>query len=171
MIGTISTRKLFLAAIAVGLLVSLPAIPQTSTPAPPRPRPRLEAVAETKLLMEGLAQSNFRGLEKHLRQRPVDEETWKFARGQALLLAETGNLLMLRPPRNPGETAWMDKAMDLRATAKRLAQAAGQRDYGASRKLLVAVANTCTTCHQSFRVPIRIAPFADPADEPGIKTE
>ena len=42
--------------------------------------PRLEPVAETKLLMEGLAKPNFDGLAKHLKERPADGETWGFVR-------------------------------------------------------------------------------------------
>src|SRR5712691_11758785 len=74
--------------------------------------PKLEPVAETKLLMEGLAHANFRGLERNLVKNPIDDQSWIFARGQALLIAETANLLMLRPPRNKGETAWMERSMD-----------------------------------------------------------
>src|SRR5262245_60590679 len=60
--------------------------------------PKLEPIAETKLIMDGIAHANYRGLEKLLAQQPADAQAWTFARGQALLLAETGNLLMLRPP-------------------------------------------------------------------------
>ena len=70
--------------------------------------PKLEPIAETRLLMEGLANANFRGLERNLSKNPIDDPSWVFARGQALLIAETANLLMLRPPRNPGENTWME---------------------------------------------------------------
>ena len=68
--------------------------------------PKLEPVAETKLLMEGLLHANFRGLERILNQKTPDAQGWTFARGQALLIAEGANLLMLRPPKNQGEQAW-----------------------------------------------------------------
>ena len=126
--------------------------------------PRLEPIAETKLLMEGLNQSNFKGLEKILRQKPADTETWAFARGQALLIAETGNLLMLRPPKNPSEQAWMERAMDLRSSAAQLARAAADRDLERSRSGLIEVGNACNRCHQAFRVPVKITPFADPTE-------
>ena len=50
--------------------------------------------------MEGLANPNLRGLGKILAEKPADAEAWGFARGQALLVAETGNLLLMRPPRS-----------------------------------------------------------------------
>jgi hypothetical protein len=146
------------------LLLAPPASPQVGKPVVPssRPAPRLEPIAETRLLMEGLAQANFHGLERMLNQKPSDNEAWTFARGQALLLAETGNLLMLRPPKNPGETAWMDYSRELRDSATMLAKAAAARDYEGSRNLLGDLAVTCNRCHQTFRVPARIVPFATP---------
>src|SRR4051812_16279447 len=84
--------------------------------------PRPEPVADTKLLMEGLAGANMRGLSKQLREKPADGDGWTFARGQALLLAETGNLLMLRPPRTgTGQDTWLGHAGDLRDAAEKLA--------------------------------------------------
>jgi hypothetical protein len=156
-----SLRRLFLPSALSALLLATAAVPQ-----PPRakPQPQLEAVAETRLLMEGLAQANFRGLERLLRQPPADAEAWTFARGQALLIAETGNLLMLRPPRNSGETAWMDYAAALRDASKRLARTTADADYPRSRVALAALADTCNRCHQRFRVPARITAFAEPKE-------
>lgn len=160
--------KQWLVLVAVLLLATAPATPQVP---PQKPTPKLEAVAETKLLMEGLNQSNFRGLEKLLKQKPVDVEAWTFARGQALLLAETGNLLMIRPPRNPGEKVWLERAADLRETATALARLTAARDYEGSRAALGTVASACNRCHDSFRIPVRIVPFADPPERKvGIAT-
>ena len=123
--------------------------------------PKPEAVAETRLLMEGLNQANYRGLERLLRDKPADVEAWTFARGQALLIAETGNLLMLRPPRGKGQDAWMDHAAELRDAATALARAAGRRDLERSRNAFRDLAGTCNRCHQDFRVTVRLTPFAD----------
>jgi hypothetical protein len=154
-------RYPLLAALAGALVCVGDAVPQ---PAPRgaagRARPRLEAVAETKLLMEGLLHSNFRGLENHLKQRPADLETWAFVRGQALLIAEGGNLLMLRPPKNAGQDVWLDRAADLREQATRVAQQAAARDLERCQLALIELAGTCTRCHQSFRIPVQIRPFA-----------
>ena len=130
----------------------------------PKMVPRFDAVAETKLLMEGLAQANYRGVSKNLKEKPVDAETWTFVRGQGLLIAETGNLLMIRPPKNEGQDAWFRHATELRETAAALAKYAGNRDYDRSRVALLNIANACNRCHQSFRVPVRVGPGAEEAE-------
>jgi hypothetical protein len=130
--------------------------------------PRFEALAETKLLMEGLAQSNYRAVEKHLQGKgPADDDTWTFARGQALLIAETGNLLLLRPPRNAGRDVWMRRAMDMRQSAGNLARRLASHELARSRTALVDLANKCNTCHQTFRVPTRIGPNGEAPDGEG----
>ena len=157
-ITQIGWRPLLLAGLA-GVVLVAPAEPQTQV----KPLPKPEAVAETRLLMEGLAQANYRGLERLLRQKPDGAEAWAFARGQALLVAETANLLMLRPPRQ-GPTTWLDRAADLRTAATRLARSAAAGDLDRSRAGLTELAATCNRCHQAFRVPVRLTPFAGPAD-------
>ncbi|MCS6852164.1 MAG: hypothetical protein NZ700_13460 [Gemmataceae bacterium] len=145
------------------LAVAVAAVSGAQPPAPSR----LEAVAETRLLMEGLNQANFRGLERLLRQRPADPEAWVFIRGQALLIAETGNLLMLRPPRNQGQAVWMERSAELRSVATRLAREAANQDYVRSRAILLELAQSCNRCHQTFRIPVRLTPFTDPASPAG----
>jgi len=124
-------------------------------------KPKLEAVAETHLLMEGLLQSNFKGLSRILKDKPTDVEAWTFARGQVLIIAETGNLLMLRPPRNTGSEAWMQRATELRESASRTARNLAARDYQRSRAGVVEMANICNRCHQTFRVKTEVVPFGD----------
>jgi hypothetical protein len=143
---------------------------QTLQPAAPRLTPKLEPIAETKLLMEGLAHTNFRGLERQLRQKPADVQTWTFARGQALLIAEVANLLMLRPPRSQGQPIWFERSMDLRKAATEVARAAGSQDYTRSRSTFVGLANSCNRCHQAFRVDVEIVPFQEAPPAPPAKT-
>jgi hypothetical protein len=81
------------------------------------------------------------------------------------LIAETANLLMLRPPRTKeGQPAWFERATDLRNVATQLAQTISKQDYNASRSGLVTLANTCNRCHQTFRVTVEIAPFKEPVE-------
>jgi hypothetical protein len=118
-----------------------------------------EAVAETKLIMEGMTEPNFRGVQRQLKEEPANVETWTFVRGQALLVAESGNLLMLRPPKNAGQQAWQEMAVAERLAATRLARAAGSRDYVKSRVALADLTNACNRCHKAFRVEARLDPL------------
>jgi hypothetical protein len=122
--------------------------------------PRLVPVAETKLVMEGIAQANFQGLERILKNKEIDDDSWSFARGQALLIAESGNLLMLRPPKNAGEDSWMKLSSQLRESSTNLARVVASRDVERSRKGLTDLANVCNRCHQNFQVKTRITAFA-----------
>lgn len=120
--------------------------------------PKFEALAETRLIMEGLAHSNYRSLQRLLKDRPADNDTWVFVRGQALLVAETGNLLLLRPPRNNGRDTWMKLGMAMRDEASELARKAAARDHPGSKAAMVDLTNSCNRCHQTFRVNVRIGP-------------
>jgi hypothetical protein len=151
-----------LAGLALLSLTAL-AVTQAEPQAPAKIQPKLEAIAETKLLMEGLAQANFRGLERLLKERPSDLQSWKFARGQALLLAETANLLMLRPPRGSGQAQWFDRTMEMRLAAQQLAKSAASQDFEKSRSSMVSLAATCNRCHRSFAVAVDITAFEDGA--------
>ncbi len=157
---------------AAAVLALVPALlsPAAAAPKPtaaPHYVPKFEAVAETKLLMEGLAQANYRGLEGLLGKKPADAEAWTFARGQALLLAETGNLLLLRPPRSPdGQDAWFRLATEYRESAAALARSAGSQDYARSKAGLADVANACNRCHQTFRVKYRVGPASGEGTRP-----
>jgi len=153
------TTGILLIAAAAGLLIVGRANPQQAQPG--KVIPKLVPIAETKLLMEGLAHANFRGLERILKQKPAEAQSWTFARGQALLIAETANLMMLRPPKNQGEANWFARAMELRSGAAQLAQTVAKRDYEASRTGLVNLAGLCNRCHQSFRVKVQITAFED----------
>ena len=146
------TRSLLFAGVAALVL------PMAGSSQPARPAaPRLEPVAETKLIMEGLADPNLKAVDRRLKADPADAEEWKLVRGQSLLLAETANLLLIRPPKGArAEELWMSRATDLRAAAARLARAAAARDYGQSRPALAHVAATCNKCHETFRIEVRV---------------
>jgi hypothetical protein len=166
MIQSVMFRSGALVALA-GLLLATSGEAQVTTrppaaarPAPSSPAfvPKFEVLAETRLLMEGLAHANYRSLQRLLKDKPGDNDTWTFARGQALLLGETGNLLLLRPPRNSGRDTWMKLAMDMRSQAGNLARQAAARDHARAKLALENVTASCNRCHQTFRVPIKVGP-------------
>lgn len=89
----------------------------------------------------------------------MDAEAWHFGRGQSLLLAETANLLMLRPPKSPrAEAAWMARAMEFRDAAVKMAKTTAAKDLPKSQAALLSLAATCNRCHETFRVEMRVKP-------------
>ena len=126
--------------------------------------PKMEPVAETRLLMQGINLPNFQGIEKLLSEKPTEADAWKFMRGQALLIAENGNLLMLRPPHNAGEALWQEKAAAMRTQATRLANVIAEGDFTRSRAGLIDLASACNDCHSNFRVAARVLPFSGQAE-------
>ncbi len=157
---TLRTRS-FVALAVLGLLLPTIGHSQQDIPLSPRILARPAPVAETQLLMEGIANTNFKSLEKALRGKPEDAEAWTFARGQALLIAETGNLLLLRPPKTGGQDIWNKTSVELRDAATRLARAASEGDLNNSRSRLIEVANACNKCHQAFGQKTKLAPFRE----------
>jgi hypothetical protein len=168
-------RSIIRASVGValaGLLLATAGSAQTVRPQQPRKddslpnrnvpfTPKFEALAETRLLMEGLTHSNYRSLHRLLKNKPADNETWTFARGQSLLIAETGNLLLLRPPRNNGRETWMKLAMAMRDEASELARKTAARNHAESKVQLQNLTNSCNRCHQTFRVNVKVGPEPD----------
>lgn len=148
-------KRWVLTALVLGL-----GLPCIGTSQPPR-EPQQVAVAETQLLMAGLTAPNFNGLSEKLANRPTDEEAWVYARGQALLIAETGNLLMLRPPRQQGRQEWLERSEEIRTVSEKLGRRLAAKDYIGSRTEMANLANSCNRCHRTFQIPVQVTPFAE----------
>ncbi len=144
-------RMTLLVVLGVGM-----ALPAGADDRKPAAAPRLVSVAETKLIMEGMTLPNYRGLEMQLQKKPADAEGWTFVRGQSLLVAESGNLLMLRPPKNQGQDTWMRLAADLRDRATDVARQAANRNYEKTVSGVADLTAACNRCHQTFQVPVRV---------------
>jgi hypothetical protein len=145
-------------------LVSLPTPGAAQRPATPAFTPRFEVVADTRLLMEGMLHSNYRSVGKLLKTKPADRDTWVFARGQAILIAEAGNLLLLRPPKGTGRDTWMKMSMDMRSKAVALATATAAKDHAKSIRALADLKGGCVRCHQTFRVDVKLDPEPAPGE-------
>jgi hypothetical protein len=149
-------RYCFLILLAPALLLAADAPPKGNKIIS---EPRLEPVAKTFQLMRAINVPNFMALDRLLRHKAQIPEAWETIGGHARLIAENGNLLLLRPPRKKGRDAWLELAAKLRTKAKQLAADAEARDFGTSRADLKELANTCNRCHQRFDVSIRVHAF------------
>jgi hypothetical protein len=153
----------------MGLLAVAPASPQgkddkrlEQSPLLPNPdaklqtqQPRLVPLADVRVLMDGINWPNFVALQQELKRRPRDERGWLSVHDHALLIAENGNLLLLRPPAKKAG-GWTDHAMALRSGAARLAQAAGDRNPERCRLGLLELVRTCDRCHDTYQTGVQI---------------
>ena len=84
------------------------------------------------------------------REPPKNDREWAVLRGQALMLAESGNLLMM-DGRARDQGNWMLESkmlVDLGAKAFKAAQA---KDLEGVRSLNDALNAACVTCHYQYR--------------------
>ena len=84
------------------------------------------------------------------RNPPQNDRDWETLQMQALMLAESGNLLMMKDrAKNQGE--WMKDARALVDAGLAAAKATRARDMRAVLALNEPIVNSCVTCHRKFR--------------------
>jgi hypothetical protein len=85
-----------------------------------------------------------------LTRTPTSTAEWGALEGQALMLAESANLLMM-PIRARGREQWIKDARLLLDTGEAALRAAQDRDVEALSELNEQLYQSCITCHQHFR--------------------
>jgi hypothetical protein len=99
--------------------------------------------------MEGVFQAPYRRLKAALAAEPKDAAGWKAVRSDALILAEGGNLLLLRkPPKDAAE--WAKHSAASRDAGADLFKAAKAKDFPAARKAYETMLGHCNACHKKF---------------------
>ncbi|HVS13236.1 MAG TPA: hypothetical protein VMV46_04895 [Thermoanaerobaculia bacterium] len=81
---------------------------------------------------------------------PSNEAEWNALQGQALMLAESANLLMM-PVRAADQDQWMKDAQLMLDAGSRAFQAALAKDVDALVELNDAVYQSCVVCHLHYR--------------------
>ena len=81
---------------------------------------------------------------------PTDSDEWTALEGKALVLAESGNLLMM-PGRARDEDQWMRDAALLMRAGQAAFKAAQDRDVEALVELNDQLYQSCVSCHQHYR--------------------
>jgi hypothetical protein len=126
--------------IALLLLVS-PAIAQS---------PPFQPVATISEIMDAITLPYSDALVYIQRNPPKSERDWETLQMQALMLAESGNLLMMKDrAKNQGE--WMKDARALVDAGMAAVKATRAKDVQAVRALNEQIVNSCITCHMKFR--------------------
>jgi hypothetical protein len=81
---------------------------------------------------------------------PANEAEWAVLQGQALMVAESANLLMM-PAHMRDEDRWLADAKLMRDAGLAAFKAAKAKDVAALDQLNDAMYQSCVTCHQHYR--------------------
>ena len=99
--------------------------------------------------MEYVFQPTYKRLKSVMAKAPSDKQGWKSIKSDALILAEGGNLLLLRKSEKaPAE--WTKFSLAVREAGGQLYRAAQQKDFSASRNAYEHMLTKCNSCHQQF---------------------
>jgi len=117
------------------------------------------AVATVKQLCEGVITASSDAIFNVGREIPSNDDEWRVVHDSALLLAESGNLLMLGN-RARDRDQWMAMAQELVESGVTAVEAAEGRDVDALFKAGDQIVVVCEKCHEPYRdggrsMPIR----------------
>ena len=112
----------------------------------PKPEPVVDSMHQ---LMEYVFELPYERLKKQMATEPKDKSGWKEVKSDSLILAEAGNLMLMRPPEE-GCQDWRDLSLANRELGGQLYQAARKSDYKAARQHYTALIAKCNACHTKF---------------------
>ncbi|MBM4000284.1 MAG: hypothetical protein FJ297_12245 [Planctomycetes bacterium] len=91
-------------------------------------------------------------LRQSLSSKPVSDEQWKQAASDALIIAEVGNLLLLRSP-DESNKAWTTNATGIRTFGGLVYRAVREKDYQNAVFHYRHMIEQCNDCHRQFGSP------------------
>lgn len=123
------------------------------------PPPPFKPVADVKQLMEAVVDPSADVVwesvatiftKDHVEERrPRTKEEWAHVRSHAMMLAESGNLLMMVPRAKDGGD-WMKMAQALVDTAEVALRAADAKDADGLLRVGGEIDEACETCHKKY---------------------
>lgn len=116
----------------------------------PAQAPSYELVGSVSRLMIDIIYPTSDALFYIERSPPKTEVEWNAIRGQALMLAESGNLLML-PGRARDQGNWIRNARTMIEAARQAYQAAAAKDMKGILAQSDRLTEACVTCHREYR--------------------
>lgn len=99
--------------------------------------------------MEYVFQPAYKRLKEQMATEPKDNQGWKAIKSDALILAEGGNLLLIREVEED-QAGWNKLSVQSRDLGAELYQAARSKDYPAAKKHYQAMLTKCNACHTQF---------------------
>jgi hypothetical protein len=99
--------------------------------------------------MEYVFEPPYKRLKAALAGETLDKAAFKTVKSDGLILAEGGNLLLMRSPEKDA-AAWKERAIAVREAGAELYRAGKAKDADASRKTFAALLKNCNACHDQF---------------------
>lgn len=99
--------------------------------------------------MEYVFQPTYLRLQAAMAEEPADNAGWKAIKSDSLILAEGGNLLLIRPSEEAAG-AWNEHSVAVRELGGELYGAAKAKDYASARRHYTAMLVRCNGCHDDF---------------------
>ena len=91
-----------------------------------------------------------------LERRPKNQEEWDKVRNAAIMLTESGNLLMMTPRAKDGDV-WMQRAQEMINTGQEAWKAAEAKNRDQLFTIGGDVYEACSHCHQAYMDAIKNA--------------
>lgn len=141
-------RSLVCLPLSLAFLFSISLVGATAQAAPPAagPQPVEDSMHE---FMEYVFEPAYKRLRTAMAVAEPDRATFKAIKGDALTLAEAGNLLLIRTPDEEGD-AWMKLSIEVRQRGADLYQAARGQDAAGAKKAYQSMLTSCNACHTKF---------------------
>jgi hypothetical protein len=99
--------------------------------------------------MEYVFEPTYQRLKQSMAADSADNNRWKAIKSDALILAEGGNLLLVRTPAEDSK-AWNEHSAAVRELGGKLYAAAKNKDVKAARSNYEALLVNCNRCHTQF---------------------
>jgi hypothetical protein len=100
--------------------------------------------------LEYVFQPTYKRLKAQMATDPKDNrQAWKAIKSDSLILAEGGNLLLMRLPEE-NAADWTSHSEAVRNSGGQLYQAARKKDYQSAHTEYTALLTQCNRCHQKF---------------------
>jgi hypothetical protein len=99
--------------------------------------------------MEYVFQPTFLRLRAQMQAEPADNKAWKGIKSDALILAEGGNLLLIRDAGDE-QSDWDRHSIHVRGLGGELYRAAQAKDYKTARGHYEKMVTNCNACHDQF---------------------
>lgn len=99
--------------------------------------------------MEYVFQPTFKQLKPAMAAKPENNQGWKTIKAGSLILAEGGNLLLMRQPEKDAAD-WTKHSVEVRDFGGKFYRAAQAKDFDAASANYKSMVQSCNACHHQF---------------------